>query len=208
MNISAEEEQFCFQLEHANAIQHWANVEEALASLVSDHWPKVSRAGLYVAFYGIDSFRSKLEFADRLLHAMINGDEKLWDEWSKLRKKVDKLSAKRNKLAHWTKATYEREKAGRRVVLEMPVRSPRAPRQAPEALSAPIDALGVRELVEIRFQFFGVTGELWNFQEHLVGNPSVVTSDVPTSFTLEKILADCRMFCGFPQRPIKRDGGN
>ena len=200
VKITAEEEQFCFQLEHANAIQHWANVEQALASLVSDHWPRASRAGLYVAFYGIDSFRSKLEFADRLLHAMINGDGKLWDEWSTLRKKVEKLSAKRNKLAHWTRATYDREKPGRRVVLEMPVRSPRAKEVAPKGLlgGAPDDALGVRELVEMRFQFFGVTGELWNFQEHLAGNPDVVTNNVSKSFSLDEILADCRAYCGIP----------
>ena len=70
------EKHLLFFQEHSLAITQWAMLEQALGRLVAAGFPdRETSQAIFNAFFGIGSFRSKLEFADRYLQLRLVGDE-------------------------------------------------------------------------------------------------------------------------------------
>jgi hypothetical protein len=99
------------------AITEWTFVEERLSNVFMvcfSSVPAYPDSGLSFGnsavqtaiFFSVENFRGKLGLVDAALMARVYGQEP-WEietraEWLKLHRKVQRLSRKRNRLAHWT----------------------------------------------------------------------------------------------------------
>ncbi len=156
--LTLAEEQRMFAIEHSMAIIVFAELEEQLCNFVAYQVGKASGAAMKTAMYGIESFRAKLEFADRLTRGYLEGKSGMVERWDGVLSAVAKANTRRNKLVHQSRRVFPKSEPGLRVVLI------RVVDDAPTTRPAPADAIGVRKLVESRFlasQARNQLGGLW-----------------------------------------------
>lgn len=171
------EEQMMFWQEHSSSVTQFAQLEQALAALVASAFARerISRKALREAFFGIEAFRSKLEFADRYVHALADGVPGLLGKWEPVRRKCESASQARNMLAHWLVIHVPNEKPGRRTVLVPPALRPSQKQAGLEDWQAsgklPSIALGVRQLFEIRLGIFEAMVMVERFHAAAAGRP-------------------------------------
>lgn len=117
-----------------------------------------SSSAFFNAFFGIESFRGKLEFADRYLQKRLaDGPSELLSEWRSLEGRLDTASKARNKLAHWSLIGYSDGKPGKRYVLHPPAvkASNNWSKEIAKADGkVPTFALGIVDLAKWRMTFF------------------------------------------------------
>lgn len=118
--FSIVEEQFCFYEQYATALTQWASLELQLGQMVASVSGDGQSTALFNAFFGVEDFRSKLEFADRYVQVLGQTRKELVSHWSVTKKQLQPLSETRNKLAHWQATVYSDGVLGRRQVLVPP----------------------------------------------------------------------------------------
>lgn len=130
------------------------------------------RNALFFGFFGIENFRSKLEFAQRMLTAAYRQNASV-KEIPQVFDRVKKSSFKRNKLVHRRSFYYALGKPGRRYVLEEWPKAYETPAERRRALmSPPSKAFGVRDISAIRLEFVAVYASLERLKAKLLGTPT------------------------------------
>lgn len=172
--VTLNEERLMFHREHSVAITQWTHIEQSLATLAAAGVPLGNAsAGIANAFFGIESFRSKLEFVDRFIQRLLLGRSALLSEWAAIKGRLETSAAARNKLAHWRLVSYAEAKPSRRYVLEPPGLNPSSKLAAAAAKakgkSPPTTSLGVLEVVRIRHGIFVGHIEIQNFHARAAG---------------------------------------
>ena len=152
--ITVAEEQAMFYREHSLAIIGFAQVEEWLTILLGMCQGTAPTTALQTAFVGIDSFRAKLEFADRFVRIRKADNENHLAAWTRIHGYCEDANRGRNKLAHWRHRIYAPGgRPGMRAVLAPPTLNPKDAKVADSETSreghAPKIALGVRQVAEI-----------------------------------------------------------
>lgn len=188
--LSATEEDLMFHYNHSQGIFFFSLVERQLATVVSG-WTGESEAGiLFNAFYGIDTFRGKLEFADRYMqHRLGAGDKEAVKPWKRAYELCQKAADNRNKLAHWYSARFPNEKKGMRVVLVPPSFGPSTTfaldKRAEQPGMAPGYSLGVLGLLQIQSSAMKAFYALVAMQAIMKGNgdsfPMFINVGLPES---------------------------
>lgn len=164
--MSSSEEQVAFYFELGLAITHWANIERELSNLASLCVTLEDRNLLALGFFSIENFRSKAAFVDQVFNKKYDGSKFLAD-WATLFERALTLSKSRNKLAHFNVMNFPQQKAGRRVSLQ-PWINPK-PKTEKERLRPVPDALCLRDIVGIRFEFLALAISLSNFRDRVLG---------------------------------------
>ena len=117
LKLGLEEERWMFHFLHSLSVTSWSAVELVLARLVLRGAPSDFANSLFPAFIGLESFRSKIDFADRYVRAKAAEDAALVKEWSAIYEIVCTCSQERNLLAHWGLVVYEPGEIGERIAL-------------------------------------------------------------------------------------------
>lgn len=129
--MTSGEEHVLFLQQLGKAFAQWSNVENALRHCVIACFTKPDHNSLSLGFFSIQSFRSKLEFAEKVMHRKLAGDPPFahdWPavvkhkkvavhDWAALVKRTESASQMRNRLAHRATKQYPQSKPGRRFVL-------------------------------------------------------------------------------------------
>jgi hypothetical protein len=173
--VTPDEERIAFYYELGLAISAWAGVEMKLCEMcyafVKD---RRESSALFFGFFGIENFRSKVEFAQRLLTAAYHGDANA-QRIPRVFEKLKQSSAKRNKLVHRRTWYYVLGKPGRRYVLEdWPKGFEPPPRNAKagDIVKPPSNAFGVREIIAIRLEFLALHAALERLNASLLRVPT------------------------------------
>ncbi len=195
--LSINEEQLVFGFEHSLTITQFAALEQILGDLVAAGADARSRNAVRTAFFGIESFRTKLEFADRYVQLLVKDSPDLLERWRIVLKACNKANIGRNHVVHYTKIVHTQEKAGRRVVLVPHPTNPsrrRATATTPEQPgAAPDDSIGVRQLVEIRYTIFAAYMAVHSFRAVASGAADIfATVKPPQAPTLAVITTNYR----------------
>jgi len=122
--LNMGEEQLMLYHEHSKAIFQFTLLEGLLASLVTNWAEDEQGKILFNSFYGIENFRSKLEFLDRFMLNHIGDNAEHKKAWKFALDKCKAVAQERNKLAHWYMAFYSDERPGRRIVMIPPAFNP------------------------------------------------------------------------------------
>ena len=101
-------------------------------------------------FSSIESFRSKLQFADRVFKSR-HWPQKHMKKWDELYAQMEKQARLRNKLAHCSHMGYPTAKPGRREAILPRFIAPTKHRQ--RVPSPPPEALCIRDIVHARHKF-------------------------------------------------------
>ena len=114
MNI--DEERIAFHYNIGQSITQWSFVEFQLSLLVGSCFGESRFMTAMKAFYSIENFKSKLQYTEAALR-----ESRLQDfgepHWKSLRRKLEKASFKRNKLAHGRELEDRSQRPGRRLML-------------------------------------------------------------------------------------------
>lgn len=169
--MNSTEEQVLFFFYHAVALQAWSMVEHAVARLAASSVEGATAAKLFSAYYGIDSFRSKLEFTARMIASDLDGNTKLKDEWKLLRTAIESASSLRNKLAHWHAVPQPSGGPGSVWHLLRPTLSPRIAKMTNQP------TIKLMDLVRAQIQFRRLQVETENFNSHCRGQGDYMPLD-------------------------------
>jgi hypothetical protein len=149
-DLTAYEESIGFYYELGLAITAWAHVELALYWVVSACFTKRNAVQTAYGFFSIESFRAKLQFADRVFKTK-HWPRKHMKKWDELYARMNKHAGLRNKLAHYSHVTFPTAKPGRREALLPRFPAPTKYRQ--RVPRPPSDALCIRDIVHARYKF-------------------------------------------------------
>src|SRR5262249_399260 len=97
-DLTVNEESIGFYCELGRAITAWAHVELSLSWVVSACFTKHNAVQTAHGFSSIESFRSKLQFADRVFKSR-HWPQKHMKKWDELYAQMEKQARLRNKLA-------------------------------------------------------------------------------------------------------------
>ena len=194
--LSISEEQLLFAQEHSAAITQFVNLEQILGDLVAAGIDKTSSRAVRTAFFGIESFRAKLEFTDRYIQLRVSDSPELLALWANVLRACNTANTGRNQVVHYSKITYVQGEPGRRIVLVPPPANPsrrKEPLDAPREGEAPQNGIGVRRLVEIRYTIFAAFMRVSSYRDvasdmkdSLAGVPE------PKAPTLKEMTANFR----------------
>lgn len=113
--LSFVEEIDIFDILHANAVQQWSLVEASLFGVVSACL--VYTPGFEDAFHSIENFRSKLAFADKIVKGS-PAPQSISEQWIEISATIQRLSKKRNLLAHGRYIKFNaKNREGRRAAI-------------------------------------------------------------------------------------------
>jgi len=149
-DLTAFEESIAFYYELALAITAWAHVEQALFWVVGACFTKHNQVQAAHGFFAIESFRAKLQFADRIFKSKRQTKKHL-TRWGELHLQLERQSRLRNKLAHYVHIGYPSGKPGRRGALVPRFSAPTKYRQ--RSPKPPSEALCIRDIVHARYKF-------------------------------------------------------
>jgi hypothetical protein len=208
--MTHNEEAILFYRELGLAIAQWAAVENALAQLTTlclidakDRWM------LYMGFYSIENFRSKLQFTHTLIVDKFK-DSAALAEWPDLVKRLKSDSAQRNKLVHRVVVDYPfGKKLGRRFAL--------VPAPKPDVLDTrsavnqhekpPADSLCLRDINGMRTEFFAVYVNLVNFSARIRGLDEPLPKSLEQAkgpHTIQSLRNQMHELLGHPPKPSRR----
>ena len=192
--LDPNEEHLAFYSALGNAITQWAHVEFAISWIVTEclgtRASKVSAA----AFFSIENLRSKLLYADTIVLGYVE-PKALRADWAVLKDRADKMSTKRNNLAHRWVLNAPDAKPGRRIMLLQFRQAKKKGR------SKYPGALCVRDIRRYQLEFSALMVSLENFCARFSGRkePFPKSLEQPNNPpTLAKIR---REIYAFAQRP-------
>ena len=171
--MTKSEEEMAFYYHIGRSLTQWAWVESALFWIFCSALKQVDRIRPHeAAFFGIESFRSKLQAVDRSFKTTF-GNTKHIDRWTQLERKAGDLSAVRNNLAHWQVHTYRTRPEGKQWFLAPRYSKPGTRKRN----QPPPNAMSVIDIAQAERQFFALYAALANlfvrldnapefFQEH------------------------------------------
>jgi hypothetical protein len=173
--MTYEEEHVAFHYELGLAIAQWAAIESTLAHLAAFCVTDIrNHHVLYVSFFSIENFRSKLQFADSLLLAKSVENKRIID-WPAICNRLKVSQKKRNRLAHWAVTHFlDNPTEGRRIALipwpksANPTTTP-TPTVPKRKVKPPSGAICLRELNGIRLEFYAAHVALVNLGAQLRG---------------------------------------
>lgn len=176
--VHINEEQVAFYVELGTAITQWAHIERQLcevATLCMSDRKGLYHPDLYAAFFSIENFRSKTQYADTIVTRYLTAGSALHQQWMVLLDRMRTLSAERNKLAHRPLVVYPHFPEGRRFALEeretVPAPKPKIAQKYPPG------ALFIRDVVQCRLRFFALSAALSNFVDRLFDRPEQRSKD-------------------------------
>jgi len=179
-DLTASEESIGFYYELGLAITAWAHVEQSLCWVVSACFTKHNAVQTDYGFFSIESFRAKLQFADRVFKTK-HWPRKHMKKWDELYEQMEKQARLRNKLAHYIHRGYPTAKPGRREALLPRFIAPTKYRQrVPSPPSG--EALCIRDIVHARYKFNALAFSL-EFLSYALKRQK---SSLPASFAQEQ----------------------
>ena len=162
IHLDPNEEILAFYSALGTAITQWAHVEFALSWIVTEclgtRASKVSAA----AFFSIENVRSKLLYADTIVLGYVES-RTLRADWTDLKDRADKLSTKRNNLAHRWVLNVPNAKPGRRIMLLQTRQTKKRSRAKYPG------ALCVRDIRQVQLEFSALMISLENFCARIAG---------------------------------------
>jgi hypothetical protein len=184
--VTTDEEEVAFYFELGYATTQWAQIESGLGIALAHSVEPREGYALYVSFFSIENFRSKLQFAESMLLERYRGNPQL-EQWAKLHVLLQACATKRNKLVHRQVTYYSASPAWRRFALVPWPRSelnePAANKSRRRQEKPPSDALCLMDIQKIRLDFFAAHCAVVNFSARLRG----VAEPIPKS--LEQPMA-------------------
>src|SRR5262245_13957447 len=178
-DLTASEESIGFYYELGLAITAWAHVERSLYWVVSACFTKHNAVQTGHGFFSVESFRAKLQFADRVFKSR-HWPQKHMKKWDELYALMEKQATLRNKLAHYSHMGFPTAKPGRREALLPRFVAPTKYRQ--RVPSPPSEALCIRDIVHARYNFAALAFSL----EFLSYGLKRRKSPLPASFAQAK----------------------
>jgi len=159
------EESLCFHYELGLAFTLWSRVENTILQVLFTTFPTKSHFKVGVGFLSIENFRSKLAFADSIMHEAKLSKLRL-KQWDKISQRLGSASVVRNRLAHGRVYIYPNEAPGRRMALDSwkLMKTP-----ATNTRPSPGTALCVRDIVGIKYDFFALVATMENYSSRLGG---------------------------------------
>jgi hypothetical protein len=179
------EEQLLFFHAIGEALAQWAYVENQLWLLASSTFPLQQRRQVVEGLMAVESFRAKLNVCDRYIRHSTN-EEGFLTRWAKAKESLERLSQKRNKVAHRVPVLYSAAKEGRRYALEAWNPSVLQPGEHPTT-----EALCLQQLELLRREFHQLTSDLASLNRlRAVGVPLPPAFDV--EHTRQRSLREIR----------------
>jgi|GEM_PF-5593313 len=191
-NIAYHEERQLFYYELGLTISQWPHVEHGFQHAFTSSFKNYDLA-IADGFNAIENFRSRLLVADAVM--MRNLKPEFHDEWARFLTKLQRRNQTRNALAHRYTIIKPNNKPGRRMLL-------------PGRIGIHNDAssYGVKNLVVIRYAFFGLSNQLLNFADRLKGAKtpfSVPHGSLDRPPSLRVLLDQMRGEPEPPHRPLR-----
>ena len=207
MQLAEEEVAFFYHL--GTAMQQWAYLERILQGLACACVSPIDRPSIATAFWGIENFRSKLQFTSALVSVKFGNTPQIAEDWAALEARIKSASAKRNAIAHGVSNLVPHEVPGRRWGLvpwippaePEPKRKSKAPSPKAKKAKQPSYAFCMLNLELARGEFHAVMTAIVNFHEALRGRPAPFAKALELSPdpTAPRVLID-RMRAKFPPR--------
>jgi hypothetical protein len=196
------EEKVAFFHAVGEAMAQWAYVEYQLWQLAALAFPVPQRRSVIVAFNSIENFRSRLAVCDKYLEQAF-GAEDHFEIWKAIKLKLQKLSTKRNKIAHRVPVLYVNAQQGRRFALED---------WSPDVMNGgdrpSTEAMCVQQIAHARREFHQLTIDLASYNSVLTRGqklPPAFNIDVERQPLLREIKAQLNWSLGLPPpRPRKK----
>jgi hypothetical protein len=213
MNLTMHEEYLLFHYELGSTIGLWASVEHALAALATACVHPIEYNTVSSGFFGIENFRSKLEFVNRMVRSAAAERQEVLDEWDKLNARMKEGSSARNQIVHRTISIYENAPEGRRYALiEFPTFNKESSvaiitGSSKKPIAPASDAICLHQLSENQGRFYGLYHSLVNFRDVLQGQPKSLPESYEQGYaalSLRVLDTRFRAALGMPPRPSNR----
>jgi hypothetical protein len=211
MQLTSNEEYALFNQELGLCIGAWANVEHALAGLAASCVSDADYINLSEGFFGIENFRSKRKFVDRMVLSITAHQPDLQSTWVKLEQQIGSASEVRNQLVHRTLGIYEKAPVGRRYAL---IPFPDDFREIARAVATqkwdelpPPGAMCVHQLAEAENRFLALNFTISNFRDLLCNSPKFFPESYEQQVrapSLRDLDTRFRAALGLPPRPSSR----
>lgn len=205
--LTAHEESIGFYYELGLAIATWAHVEDSLSWLYALNFGLSKFERAQIAFFSIESFRSKLQAADRTLRhrfrlPALGADRLTLEFWGQAFSDLESLAKTRNKLAHYPVVIFPDARAGRRYAL-VP-RHSKPPEIKQRTPKPPSGSLCIKDIVHARLQFSALTESLKALFDATHGRkaPPPASSALKVSAPeTAKLTRQIRTICQQPPQP-------
>ena len=197
------EEHMAFYHEIGLTLTQWSMVERFLFSIAALCVESAQVRMFGDAYSGIENFRSKLLFVDRLFKSRFEKTKHLAD-WTKIHDRLVTLAPKRNKLVHQPLMIYPSEEIGKRYRL-IPWFLDTSAR--PKAGKPPKGSLHVRDINRIRLEFSAISMTMINFSARVQGQKEMIpkSAELPKGPMMSRDIAtQIRAILG-PQRLSVRE---
>jgi hypothetical protein len=191
-NIAFHEERQIFYYELGLMLTQWAHVEHAFQHAYSSSFKHYDLANAE-GFNAIENFRSRLLVADVVMQRNLKPEFK--GEWDKLHDKLRRRSLIRNAIVHSYVISKPNNRHGKRIVLPN--------EDDPHNVTK---SIGVKNLVVIRYAFFGLSNLLLNFADRISGAArpfSVPHGSLDRPPSLRVLLDQMRGVPEPPHRPLR-----
>ena len=206
--MTPAEEYLAFYSELGLTLSQWANVEHSLSDLVVAAVGSREKKTVLVGFFSIENFRSKLQFANNLSMSACSETGHL-AKWQRLKTKAERLASRRNAVAHRTVVVFSSGVSGRRYALvewlefrqSISAEKPRVSSTKP-----PSGSLCLRDLIQIRYDFFELTVALRNLADEMQGRSPdfMATPKTPPSVAEVRRLLHTIIGASNPKRSKKK----
>lgn len=117
--MTEDEEVYAFYYELGVALTQWSSVEFALERIVMQCAAPNHEAGVLLAigFRSIANWRSRAEYADRLVSHSYSGNPEILNAWKHALKSAQSVATLRNEIAHREPSRMGGAKPGERIAL-------------------------------------------------------------------------------------------
>jgi hypothetical protein len=159
------EEQFNVDMAIGTAITSWAHLETEMMKALVIFIKAENQMSLAAAFFAVENFRSKLGMLNAAATLSLSGNPELAN-WKSLTRRIEKLSVKRNHIAHYQILHFVHNEAGKRVILRPNIWNPSGP-----PIEGTFPEVGYRliDLQNMQRDFSAVNTTLRNFNARLLG---------------------------------------
>lgn len=200
-----KEERLAFFAEYGTAMGTWTNFEQAMYAIAANLFPEgMPRNMLGIGFTGIQGFQSKRLFVERCVtRAIIRlpNKQEMHAAWAELMAEADRLSHKRNHLAHYLTIAFPENEEGRRIALCPWYAKKSDPKDKPTS-----DSYCVKELIRTRREFVVLVVDTLNFGFRLQGLPKQLARPAPPQDdlpTIQQIVDQMHEELGHPRQSAK-----
>lgn len=172
MNLEEEEAAFFYAI--GKCIGQWSYIEAQLRGLALECFSFPDRPTAEAAYSAVENFRSRINLIDAVIHRKYS-KSKAYTTWGPIKAGAERLSQKRNKIAHYLCKLYVHAPTGRRFVLapfDQPKDAPiRRSKKIDDGLHPPHGCLTVKDLGAIRKEFHALTVKLAMLRQLIIGRP-------------------------------------